>query len=110
MPKVSPGYTSKLTFSTACATPPSVLKYVFKFLTSIIGFLSKIGIYFLMIKFGASFGFAVMGRISLLIGRVQELKNYSSSEFYYATPIILLIIIAILFVWSIKGQKEIENV
>ena len=34
-----------------------------------IGKISKVGIYFLMIKFGASFGFAVMGRISLLIGR-----------------------------------------
>ena len=38
-----------------------------------IGTLSKIGIYFLMIKFGASFGFAVMGRISLLIGRMNDL-------------------------------------
>ena len=34
----------------------------------VIGKISRIGIYFLMIKFGASFGFAVMGRISLLIG------------------------------------------
>ena len=36
-----------------------------------IGKISKVGIYFLMIKFGASFGFAVMGRISLLIGRFE---------------------------------------
>ena len=33
--------------------------------TGVIGKVSKIGIYFLMIKFGASFFFAVMGRISL---------------------------------------------
>ena len=32
---------------------------------------SKLGILFLMVSFGASFGYTVMGRISLLIGRVQ---------------------------------------
>ena len=37
------------------------------------GALSKLGILFLMICFGASFGYTVMGRVSLLIGRVQFL-------------------------------------
>jgi hypothetical protein len=37
------------------------------------GFVSRIGIYFLMIAFGASFGYTVMARISLLIGRMQFL-------------------------------------
>jgi hypothetical protein len=36
---------------------------------------SKVGIWFLMISFGASFGFTVMGRLSLLIGRVNFLLN-----------------------------------
>ncbi len=75
-----------------------------------IGYLSKIGIYFLMIKFGASFGFAVMGRISLLIGRIQELKNYSTSEFYFASPILIIFIVVVLFIWSSKQTKELENV
>jgi hypothetical protein len=34
---------------------------------------SKAGIWFLMISFGASFGYTVMARISLLIGRLQFL-------------------------------------
>jgi hypothetical protein len=34
---------------------------------------SKIGIWVIMVGFGATFGFTVMGRISLLIGRVQFL-------------------------------------
>ena len=34
------------------------------------GFVTKLGIYFLMISFGASFGYTVMSRMSLLIGRV----------------------------------------
>ena len=37
------------------------------------GILAKIGIYFLMVFFGATFGFTVMARVSLLIGRVTFL-------------------------------------
>ena len=37
------------------------------------GKISQIGILFLMVSFGASFGYTVMGRMSLLIGRVQFL-------------------------------------
>lgn len=36
---------------------------------------SKIGIWFLMISFGASFGYTVMSRMSLLIGRVYFLMG-----------------------------------
>ena len=35
--------------------------------------ISQIGIWFLMVSFGASFGYTVMGRMSLLIGRMQFL-------------------------------------
>ncbi len=70
-----------------------------------IGKISKLGIYFLMIKFGASFGFAVMGRISLLIGRFEELIVYSSSDFNYATPVILIIMIMVLGYWSFRNNK-----
>ena len=70
--------------------------------------LSKIGIYFLMIKFCASFGFAVMGRISLLIGRIDRMKEYSTSEFYYATPILSICVIICLIIWAylIKGKAQ----
>lgn len=34
---------------------------------------SRIGIWFLMVSFGASFGYTVMARVSLLIGRMQFL-------------------------------------
>ena len=37
------------------------------------GFTAKIGIYFLMVSFGAAFGYTAMARISLLIGRLQFL-------------------------------------
>ena len=38
-----------------------------------LGVASKLGIYFLMIGFGAGYGYTVMSRISLLIGRFQFL-------------------------------------
>lgn len=38
-----------------------------------IGGVSRVGLFFIMISFGASFGYTVMARISLLIGRFQFL-------------------------------------
>jgi hypothetical protein len=41
----------------------------------VLGFGAKLGIWFMMIAFGASFGYTVMARISLLIGRVYFLLH-----------------------------------
>jgi hypothetical protein len=41
--------------------------------TGVIGRASRVGIWFLMISFGASFGYTVMARLSLLIGRMTFL-------------------------------------
>lgn len=41
--------------------------------TSAAGHVSKVGIWFLMVSFGASFGYTIMARVSLLIGRVTFL-------------------------------------
>ena len=75
-----------------------------------IGKVSKIGIYFLMIKFGASFGFAVMGRISLLIGRFEELIEYSYKDYNYATPIILFFVVVCLGFWSFVSNESQNNI
>ena len=75
----------------------------------VVGRLSRIGIYFLMIKFGAAFGFAVMGRISLLIGQFNYLTDYSTKEYNYATPIILILIMICLTIWSFMGKDERKN-
>jgi len=77
--------------------------------TGVVGKVSRIGVYFLMIKFGASFGFAVMGRISLLIGRFEELIEYSKPEYYYSTPIILILMIVALSLWSFKNNSNINK-
>ena len=43
--------------------------------TGTAGHISKVGIWFLMISFGASFGYTIMARVSLLIGRVTFLLD-----------------------------------
>jgi hypothetical protein len=50
-----------------------------------VGGISRVGIWFLMVSFGAAFGYTVMGRISLLIGRMVFLVNE------WARPLISLI-------------------
>ncbi len=40
------------------------------------GATAKVGIWFLMIGFGATFGYTVMARLSLLIGRIEFLKEW----------------------------------
>lgn len=38
-----------------------------------LGGISRVGIWFLMISFGAAFGYTIMGRVSILIGRINFL-------------------------------------
>ncbi|MGC8867370.1 MAG: hypothetical protein ACP5PA_04065, partial [Elusimicrobiales bacterium] len=52
--------------------------------------ISRLGIYFLMIYFGASFGNTVMARFSLLYGRFDLLVKYSKAEYLYASAWIAL--------------------
>lgn len=47
--------------------------YFSKAHTGVLGGTAKVGIWFIMVAFGAHFGYTVMGRVSLLIGRVQFL-------------------------------------
>jgi hypothetical protein len=43
--------------------------------TGFLGGVSRVGIIFIMVSFGAAFGYTVMSRISLLIGRLYFLVN-----------------------------------
>jgi len=63
-----------------------VLSVLFYFYFSIehkgvVGKLGTVGIWFIMISFGAAFGYTVMARVSLLIGRVQFLVNQVPEAF-----------------------------
>ncbi len=61
---------------------------------------ARIGIYFLMINFGAGFGYTVMARMSLLIGRFDDLILFASREYGYATLVLLGMIAFGLFMWE----------
>jgi hypothetical protein len=49
--------------------------------TGAFGAASRLGIWFLMIAFGAAFGYTVMARISLLTGRMQYLGEWLATMF-----------------------------
>ena len=72
----------------------------------LLGKASKVGIYFLMISFGASFGFAVMGRISLLIGRFNDLIKYSSDHYHHATFWMLFAVVGFLGYAAYKDKSH----
>jgi len=60
-----------------------------------------------MVSFGASFGFTVIGRISLLIGRFDDMIQFSQPQYYYATLWCLgAIIIMLLFYFYIKDSNN----
>lgn len=83
----------------------SVLFYFFFSIehTGVVHRVARIGIYFLMISFGAAFGYTVMARMSLLIGRFDELILYSSAAYGYAT-LVLLAVVVIGLVWWERGR------
>jgi hypothetical protein len=49
--------------------------------TGTFGRASRVGIWVLMVAFGASFGYTVMARISLLIGRIEFLRGWVTGLF-----------------------------
>ena len=74
---------------------------------------SRFGVLVLMLSFGASFGFTVMGRISLAIGRAQDLLGFGMSQARYdqvqpvqVTMLSLAIIIVILVLWQRFDTNE----
>jgi len=67
---------------------------------------ARIGIYFLMISFGAAFGYTVMARMSLLIGRLDELVLYSSAAYGHATLVLLTAVILGLVWWERRQRPE----
>lgn len=65
---------------------------------------ARIGIYFLMINFGAGFGYTVMGRMSLLIGRFDDLILFASRDYGYASLVLLGLIAFGLFLWERRSS------
>lgn len=67
--------------------------------------LGAVGIWFVMITFGATYGSIVLARISLLIGRVYELMDYNQPQYGYPFVMGMIGIVAVLAVWRLKYFK-----
>lgn len=67
---------------------------------------ARVGIYFLMIAFGAAFGYTVMSRMSLLIGRFSDLIKFSGAEYGYATLILLAVTVLSLVGWEAATRRK----
>lgn len=65
---------------------------------------ARTGIIFLMISFGAAFGYTVMARMSLLIGRLTDLIEYSQPQYERATWWLLAITIATLIAFRARRR------
>lgn len=68
---------------------------------------ARTGIVFLMIAFGAAFGYTVMARMSLLIGRLTDLIEFARPEYARATWWLLgLTIVTLLAFRANRGGTE----
>jgi len=65
-----------------------------------------VGTFFLMITFGSSFGYTVLGRVSLLIGRAQDLYMYSEPRYGFASIVCAFLVGAGLVVWELRGRAR----
>ncbi len=67
---------------------------------------ARTGVLFLMIAFGAAFGYTVMARMSLLIGRLTDLIEFSDASYGSPTLWLALLTIGVLVVLSRRRQQE----
>lgn len=67
---------------------------------------SNIGIYVLMAYFGAAFGNTVMARFSLLYGRFNTLTKYSAKEYFYSTPVLVVLFVAFFVIKHFMDKKK----
>ena len=68
--------------------------------------MARTGIYFLMIAFGAAFGYTVMSRMSLLIGRFRDLITFAGAAYNYATLVLLVVTILSLAGWEWALRRQ----
>ena len=66
---------------------------------------ARTGIYFLMIAFGAAFGYTVMARMSLLIGRLTDLIEFSDASYWRPTLWLAILTVGALFGLSRRASK-----
>lgn len=68
--------------------------------------IAKIGIFYMMISFGAAFGYTVMARESLAIGRITKLVKWGTKDYHYATIILLVVAVLIVVIWELVSAHK----
>lgn len=66
---------------------------------------ARTGILFLMIAFGAAFGYTVMARMSLLIGRFTDLIEFAGPAYGRPTLWLIPLVVGALIFWSIRRRQ-----
>jgi hypothetical protein len=66
---------------------------------------ARTGIVFLMIAFGAAFGYTVMARMSLLIGRLTDLIEFSDASYGRPSLWLLVVTIGVLVVLARRQEQ-----
>jgi hypothetical protein len=73
----------------------------------VVGNISVVGIYFIMISFGAQFGYTVMARISLLIGRMQYLMQIGNTrKVFYASTVLFVLVIVFIILYEVLAARR----
>lgn len=67
---------------------------------------ARTGIVFLMIAFGAAFGYTVMARMSLLIGRLTDLIEFSDASYGRPTLWLLIVTVGALILLARRQQQQ----
>lgn len=81
-----------------------------------VGRVARIGVFFLMLSFGASYGNTVMTRFALFIERVQYMLQPESYDVFgmhlrheAISGIALVLVVAIVVIWSVRQPKTTEE-
>jgi hypothetical protein len=67
---------------------------------------ARTGIFFLMIAFGAAFGYTVMARMSLLIGRLTDLIEFAGPQYGSPSLVLLAGTVIGLIVWRWRVRER----
>ncbi len=65
---------------------------------------SKVGVLFLMVYFGASYGNTVQGRFALLYGRFADLTAYAKADYGYASYVLSGLLVLVLAVLRLRRR------
>ncbi len=71
--------------------------------------ISRIGIYYMMIAFGAAFGYTIMGRASLTIARFQHLVEWGSAKYAYASIVLFFGVTGLVVFTELLSRRGDDN-